>query len=88
MISYLSVSKPNFLNSHMDSFLKAWEPSPTNMAKFSIRTVLMEKRYIGKWSTNIFADCYWRHKGDITWRINEAKEGEVINGEFFVVRLP
>jgi len=33
-----------------------------------------EKRYSGKWSKHIFADFYWRRKGNTNWRKKGQKE--------------
>jgi len=45
-----------------------------------------DKRYSGQWSTNSLADCYWRRKGNMNFRIKGAKgDEELINDDLFCI---
>jgi hypothetical protein len=45
-----------------------------------------EKRYIRKWSKNVFADCYRRRRGNTNWRRKGAKGvEELINVDLFCI---
>jgi len=58
--------KPHFLESHLYFFPEnLGEVSDENVERFHQDILAMEKRYQGKWTLSMLADCCWTLKRDI-----------------------